>query len=238
MYVLPLRKRPLLLSLIPALLALAVIGSTSFISGVESLSGQTIVIDADHGGIDPGGNRPGIEEKDINLAIALELRDILCAQGATVVMTRDRDMELSGLCDNPRVLGRYHRDLAARMEFITESRAQFFISIHANVAARESQRGTEVFYSGKSATGKVLAECIHIELKKVSPPPVKAQPGNFFVLRRSPVPAVLVEVGYLTNAHDRALLAQPEHRHKLAGAIAQGVSTYNLTAPLLRALSY
>lgn len=238
MRILVLKKRQFMLGVIPLVLTLALIGSTAFIPEFANLAGQTVVIDAGHGGIDPGGNRPGIDEKDINLAIALELRDILQSHGATVVMTRDKDMELSGMCDNPRVVGRYHRDLAARLEFIAESRAQFFISIHANTAARESQRGAEVYYSNKSTASKTLAECIHFELKKVSPSSPKAQPGNYFVLRRSPVPATLVEVGYLTNAQDRALLVQQEHRHKLAEAIARGISTYSLSASVLRILMY
>ena len=127
---------------------------------IQSPAGKIIVIDAGHGGIDPGANRPGIQEKDINLAIALQLRDILKQQDVKVVMTRDADVELSDLCDNNKVQGRYHRDLSARLEMIQESDADLFVSIHTNASAKSKGKGISCYYAGKSEAVLKLAIAI------------------------------------------------------------------------------
>ncbi|MGI6092882.1 MAG: N-acetylmuramoyl-L-alanine amidase family protein [Negativicutes bacterium] len=163
------------------------------------LEGRIIIVDAGHGGIDPGANRPGVEEKNINLAIALELKTALNSYGAKVILSRDCDTDLSGLCDNTKIKGRYHRDLAARVELVEESDADLFISIHANSNSNSKKIGAESFYAPRSESSKLLANSIQNELYNVIPSPKTANPGNYFVLKRNKVPAALVEVGYITN---------------------------------------
>lgn len=187
---------------------------------------KIIIIDAGHGGIDPGANRPGVLEKDINLAIALQLKDNLHKQGAKVVMTRAVDMELSNLCDNNKVKDRYHRDLNARIEMVEESDADIFISIHANASSKVKQRGVECYYSGKSEAGKRLAEAIEGQLQAVTKINHEATPAPFFVLRRNKVPAVLIEVGYITNLEERDLLQTTDYQQHLAEAISTGIHNY------------
>jgi len=198
----------------------------SYRSGRESLSDRIIVIDAGHGGIDSGANRPGILEKDINLAIALEIRDILKQHGARVILTRDTDRELSGLCDNEKVRGRYRRDLNARVEMIQESDADLFVSIHANACSKPDRRGIECYYSGKSEKGKLLAASIEEQLRVTAPISQEAKPADFFVLSRNKVPAVLVEVGFITNPEEGAKLESPQYQKELAEAIVLGISQY------------
>lgn len=193
---------------------------------IQSPAGKIIVIDAGHGGIDPGANRPGIQEKDINLAIALQLRDILKQQDVKVVMTRDADVELSDLCDNNKVQGRYHRDLSARLEMIQESDADLFVSIHTNASAKSKGKGISCYYAGKSEAGQKLALAIQEQLRTVAPISQEAKPANFFVLRRNKVPAVLVEVGFITNSEDRALLENPDYQKKIAEAVGLGIAKY------------
>lgn len=193
----------------------------------EQSSGKTIVIDAGHGGVDSGANRPGILEKDINLAIALEVRDILKSQEFHVVLTRDTDKELSGMCDNDKVRGRYHRDLSARVESIGENSADLFVSIHANACSEAKRKGIECYYA-KSPESKKLAEAIEEQLGRVAPVSQKAKPGNFFVLRRSKVPAVLIEVGFITNQAEKALLETEEYQRKIAESIVKGIMQYYL----------
>lgn len=192
----------------------------------NKLTGKVIVVDAGHGGIDPGANRPGVLEKDINLAIALELKDILNQYGGKVVLSRQADVDLSGECDNEKVKGRYHRDLAARVEMVEESDADLFISIHANAVANAKRHGAEVFYYANSDTGKALADSIQGELCNVTQATRLAKSADYFVLRRNKIPAALIEVGYITNMEERMSLQTPEYQRKLAEAIALGIHNY------------
>ena len=216
-------KRYFILFLFPVLL----LTITLYTHGItHKLAGKIIVIDAGHGGIDPGANRPGILEKDINLAIALMLKDELNQYGAKVVLSRQTDVELSPECDNEKVKGRYHRDLVARVEMVEESDADMFISIHANAVANPQRHGAEVFFYAKSDTGKALATSIQAELCKVTQTNQTAQPADYFVLRRNKVPAALIEVGYITNMDERMKLQSPEYQRKLTDAIATGLHNY------------
>jgi N-acetylmuramoyl-L-alanine amidase len=187
--------------------------------------GKTIVVDAGHGGVDTGASRSGILEKDINLAISLKVRDILQSQGFNVVLTRDKDTELSGLCDNNKVRGRYRRDLSARVESIGRSGADLFVSIHANVSSEAKRRGIECYYANYEESRK-LAEAIEAQLGLIAPISQKAKVGNFFVLRRSKVPAALIEVGFITNQEEQTLLQDHEYQRKLAETIVKGILQY------------
>ncbi|MDF2563889.1 MAG: cwlD 3 [Massilibacillus sp.] len=211
--------------LIPAMLLLGTFVSVHTLS--HTLTGKVIVVDAGHGGIDPGANRSGVLEKDINLAIALDLKDILNQYGCKVILSRQADVDLSGECDNEKVRGRYHRDLAARVEIVEESDADLFISIHANAVANDAKRhGAEVFYYSKSDSGKTLANSIQGELCKVTEANRTAKNADYFVLRRNKIPAALIEVGYITNMEERMALQTPEYQKKLAEAIAVGIHKY------------
>lgn len=216
-------KRQFILFLLPTVLLLGTLYAHDM---SNNLTGKVIIVDAGHGGIDPGANRPGIMEKDINLAVALELKDILNQYGSKVVLSRQIDMELSPECDNKKVRGRYHRDLAARVELTEESDADLFISIHANAVANTKRHGAEVFYSAKSESGKMLASLIQTELCNVTQVERTAKTADYFVLRRNKIPAALIELGYITNVSERQLLQTPEYQKKLAEAIAKGINNY------------
>lgn len=192
----------------------------------NTLAGKIIVVDAGHGGIDPGANRPGVLEKDINLAIALHLKDSLNQYGAKVLLSRQSDVDLSSECDNESVKSRYHRDLMARVEMVEESDADLFISIHANAVQNANRHGAEVFYYNKSEEGKELAKSIQNELCGVTKINRIAKNADFFVLRHNKIPAVLIEVGYITNINELQLLQTPEYQRKLAEAIVKGVYYY------------
>ncbi|VBB09896.1 n-acetylmuramoyl-l-alanine amidase [Lucifera butyrica] len=224
MTVLYVPKRRLVFGLLPVLL-LGLFAAYSTLAS-QPLSGKLILVDAGHGGVDSGANQSGIQEKNINLAFALALKEALQRQGANVVLSRDQDMELSGQCDNPRVKGRYRRDLAARLEMVTESAADLFISIHANASPDTRRQGVDTYYNPKSASGKALAHSIQEELKKVTVASEKEAPGNYFVLRRNTVPAALIEVGYITHAAERNLLQSPEYRARLVEAIVKGICSF------------
>lgn len=213
------------LGLVPLAVLLAITLSTVI---ADSIPGKVIIIDAGHGGVDTGANRPGVVEKDINLAIALHVRDILQSQKIKVILTRETDRELSGLCEDDKVRGRYRRDLSARVEATKESAADLFVSIHANASSDAKRRGIECYYAAKSEESKKLAQSIEEQLGLIAPICQAAKPGDFFVLRRSRVPAVLIEVGFITNHEDRALLENQEYQGKLADTIVKGILQYYL----------
>lgn len=196
----------------------------------EPLSSKVIIIDAGHGGVDTGANRPGINEKDVNLAIALQVKDVLNSLGAKVILSRDSDIELSGFCDNERVKGRYRKDLAARLEMVEESDAELFVSIHANSSSSAKKRGAECFYYSKSEQSKALANAIQTVLHDELAGAQKANPGDYFVLRRNQKPAVLIEVGYITNPDEMVLLKSSEYQRKAAEAIVKGILKYYQSA--------
>ncbi|MDR3589466.1 MAG: N-acetylmuramoyl-L-alanine amidase [Negativicutes bacterium] len=183
-------------------------------------------MDAGHGGIDSGANRTGVVEKEINLAVALKVGDSLKKYGAKVLLTRDTDVELSGLCDNETVRGRYRRDLNARLEMVEESDADLFVSIHANASTNPRRRGVECYYAARSESGRRLALAIQEELRLVAPVSQAAKAADYFVLRRNKVTAALVEVGFITNSEELALLQTPEYQRMLAEAVAAGIDRY------------
>jgi N-acetylmuramoyl-L-alanine amidase len=219
----------LLLIAVPAWLVLCCFALV-LVSG-QSLAGKIVVIDAGHGGIDSGANRPGAIEKQINLAVALKVRDRLKEFGAKVILTRDTDVELSDLCDNEKVRGRYSRDLNARLEMVEESDADLFVSIHANASADPKRRGVECYYAGQAEAGKRLALAIQEQLRIVAPVSQAARPADYFVIRRNKVPAALIEVGFITHAQELALLQTPEYQTALAAAIASGIDCYCKATP-------
>lgn len=107
-----------------------------------------------------------------------------------------------------------------------ESDADLFISIHANAVSNARRNGAEVFFAKKSKESKELANCIQTELSKVTQTNHTAAAADYFVLRRSKIPAVLIEVGYITNSNERELLQNPDYQAKLAEAIARGVHQF------------
>ncbi len=212
--------------LIPVIMLL---GTNYVFDAPDKMVGKVVIVDAGHGGIDSGANRPGILEKDVNLAVAIQLKDVLNQQGVKVVLSRQIDRELSLDCDNEDVKGRYKRDLMARVEMVEESDADLFVSIHANAVTNNKRNGAEVFYYNKSEAGRALANSIQIELCNVTKIQKAAQEADYFVLRRNKIPAALIEVGYITNLDERHLLQTPEYQRKLAEAIAKGVYAYYQT---------
>jgi N-acetylmuramoyl-L-alanine amidase len=233
MKVLQLNKRKIFLLWLPW--AVLCFFTWSFLSHIVSpLADKVILIDAGHGGIDPGANRPGVLEKDINLSVALLLRDALHQQGARVVLSREIDMDLSSNCDDDKIKSRYKRDLNARLELVEEADVDIFISIHANSNSSSKRKGADSFYYADSVASEALANAIQIELQKITTAAHKAKPANYFVLRKNKVPATLIELGYITNADERKLLQSAEHQQKLADAIAKGICEYFRTSSIMK----
>jgi len=170
---------------------------------------KTIVIDAGHGGFDRGGV-PGqrITEKDKALDVAQRLKRILQAQGYRVVMTRDSDVFIP---------------LGTRCAIANNYRDASFVSIHFNCASRAGANGIETYYYRGDSAG--LAASIHRNVVSISPSENRGiRRRGFYVLRRTAIPSVLVECGFLTNPTEGRLALSPEYRQSLAEQIARGIN--------------
>ena len=230
-------KRPLL-GLGIALGVVAVLSWTPALApGAERplplpLAGRRIVLDPGHGGIDPGCHRDGILEKDLTLRVALLLAARLTERGAEVTLTRESDTELSHLTQSEPT--RHSRDLAARVLIAEESGAEILVSLHVNAASSAQLGGAIVFHHQGSEEGRRLAQAIFERLEPVVPGNQSGVlPHNFYILRRASMPAVLVELGFLTHARDREKLMSDEGRARMAEAIAAGIEAYALRAARL-----
>lgn len=185
------------------------------------VSKKNIVIDAGHGGYDPGKvAADGTQEKGINLSIAQLLAGYMRQGGANVTMTRTDDEALS---ENKR------EDLKYRAEFAADTNTDLFISIHQNSFPQESVHGAQVFYKKDSESGKALAICIQKRLKEVADMGNTRMPkadGSYYVLKNSKIPSVIVECGFLSNNDERSKLLNQKYREHIAWAVYMGVLDY------------
>jgi N-acetylmuramoyl-L-alanine amidase len=174
----------------------------------ESRPSTVVVIDAGHGGFDRGGI-PGqrVPESMMNLDVALRLRSVLQASGYRVVMTRATDVFIP---------------LGTRVAIANQYRNAIFVCIHFNSATRRGANGIETyFYSSQSLA---LASAIHYNVNAVVPTSNRGvRRRGFFVLRRTTIPSVLVECGFLTNPTEASYAQTASYRQKLAESIARGV---------------
>lgn len=182
------------------------------IPSVPASDRPRIIIDPGHGGDDPGTiGIGGVREKDIILPISLDVAEILRKQDIEVIMTRDSD---------------YFVSLQGRTDMANEIDADLFVSIHANAInlSRPDVNGLETYYY---KNGRRLAEVIHWSiLNGVEIDNRGIRRARFYVLRHSVMPAVLIEVGFLTGAIDNSRLKDPDHRRRMAEAIANGIMQY------------
>jgi len=194
----------------------------------EAVSGRKIVIDAGHGGVDPGAKTPGIPlEKDINLDIALHLKRLFSKAGVYVVMVREADHDLAPDDFQGGLARRKKKDLEARVNLANDSGADLFLSIHANSFPGQTWSGAQTFYNAGETESNAWARAVQNELvNQLGPNNRKAKSADFRVLSDTKMPAILVEVGFLSNPREARLLADEEYRHKVAESIYQGTVNY------------
>lgn len=220
---------------------------------------KKIIIDAGHGGIDPGAiGKNGLKEKDVNLDIAKRLATLLKAQGVGVVMTRDHDI---------------FKPLPTRVKIANDANADLFVSIHSNANRVRSLKGFEVYcispsssdykraqnavddsilpyeqdclgspsrtlkmilwdmvYTYNRAESIQLARSVCSSIRKDIDVPILGVKGaNFFVLKGTNMPAVLIEIGFVSNSNEERLLRNSYYRQQLAEAICTGIAEYATT---------
>ncbi|MFT4415764.1 N-acetylmuramoyl-L-alanine amidase CwlD [Fredinandcohnia humi] len=191
------------------------------------LSGKIIIIDPGHGGVDGGANSGDIQEKDIALKISLKLRDYLQQQGALVQMIREEDTDLAS--DGTRGYSkRKTEDLKNRVKIINESEADLYISIHLNAIPSPKWSGAQTFYYGSFKENEAVAKFIQDELRtNLGNTTRKAKAINgVYLVKSANKPGALVEVGFLSNPQEKALLTQDKYQEKIAASIYTGISRF------------
>lgn len=201
--------------------------SSSWTYWTLPLSGKTIAIDAGHGGADGGAiSKRGVIEKDLNLAIALYLRDYLQQAGAVVIMTREGDYDLAS-GDANAYSKRKTEDLKRRAALINESGASAVISIHMNSIPAEKWSGAQTFYHPSNhPDNRILAAFIQDEIKRnlENTTRIAATVKDVYLMKAiKDVPAALVEVGFLSNPGEAERLADAEYQRKVSASIYQGI---------------
>jgi len=184
----------------------------------DSGSSTTVVIDAGHGGYDRGGI-PGqsVSEKEMTLDVAQRLKKALAASGYRVVMTRDSDVFVP---------------LGTRVAIANSYANAVFVSIHFNSAKRSGAGGIETYFYNRESLP--LASAVHYFVAGGAPSSNRnVRRRGYYVLRKTTVPAVLVECGFLTNPTEAALAQTASYRQKLAEEIATGVRGRNSVASAL-----
>ena len=200
----------------------------------------TVVVDAGHGGEDGGATGVhGELEKDINLAIALELQRLLEQHQFQVVMVRDWDTDLADQ-NLPTVAQRKRSDLRQRLRLVEESGGCVLLSIHQNFFTESQYSGAQVFYSANDPRGEALAEAIRASIVETLQPENTRQNKvgeGVYLLEQCQVPAVLVECGFLSNPEEAAALADPDYQKRMAQAIYNGLVRYLKDTPANESLA-
>lgn len=177
---------------------------------------EVVVIDAGHGGDDPG--KVGVNdalEKDINLQIAQKVKKQLEKNGIEVVMTREEDV----MADTKLA------DMQKRVNLINETNPAITVSIHQNSYSDSNIKGAQVFYYTDSEVSKDAASLMQEELRKIDAENTRQIKDNnsFYMLKKTKVPTIIVECGFLSNPVEAEKLVSEEYQEKMAVSICTGI---------------
>lgn len=184
------------------------------------LLGKTIYLDAGHGGVDNGATVNNVHEKDLNLQIVYKLKETLTSAGATVLLTRKDDNDIS----NPNALYRKKSDFDNRIKLINNSNADLYISIHQNIYQNKKYSGPQVFYVKDN---QKLAEIIQNTLNKYLNTKRKVKTiNNTYMYKLLKKKGILIECGFISNDNERYKLKTEEYQLELSKIITEGIITY------------
>lgn len=193
-------------------------------------SASTVVIDAGHGGLDPGAvGKNGCLEKDINLNIALALKDMLTLNGYRVVMTRETDISLHD--EKLKKVSRIKAsDLNNRLKIFEKNKSSITVMIHQNHFSREQYNGAQMFYGKKNNKSSLLATSLRDSFKENLQPDndreIKPSTSAVYILHNAKNPIVLAECGFISNHAEAELLSDEEYQKKVAFTLFCGIEKY------------
>lgn len=200
---------------------------------IETLSptGKIVVVDAGHGGEDPGAVSAysGAKEKDINLIIAQKTKKLLEDAGYTVVMTRSEDV-LSYDDEKLSMTAKRRQDLIKRKKMMDESNADIVISIHLNSFSDAQYHGAQTFYTKESLSSKKLAISLQTALREILDPEndreALLKSDDIIITKNCKVTTAIVECGFLSNQDEEKKLVDDAYQAKIAESIKAGVDNY------------
>lgn len=199
---------------------------SQYVSGnAQKREKKTVVIDAGHGSEDPG--KIGINnvlEKDINLQIAKKVRDLLLEKGIEVVMTREDDAGFYNESNSNKKAA----DMKKRVDLINQTKPSLVVSIHQNSYHEESIRGAQVFYYTHSREGEQAAKLMQEELRTFDRDNQRQAKNNgtYYMLKRTEVPTIIVECGFLSNMEEAEKLKSEDYQNQISGAICAGITKW------------
>ncbi len=191
----------------------------------EAREGFVVVIDPGHGGKDPGKvGVSGTLEKDINLQIAKKLQTLLEAEDVKVILTRESDAGLYQETDRNKKVA----DMRARCAIIEKNKPDLVISIHQNSYHQESVKGGQCFYHASSKEAEELAEFIQAQFQAMDKENERQIQANssYYLLKKTTVPTVIAECGFLSNKEEEGKLTQESYQEKLAWALHLAILEY------------
>lgn len=195
------------------------------------ITNKTIIVDAGHGGIDPGSmtDDQSVKEKDVNLKITKKVKELLEASGAMVILTRNDDTSLYTEQVGKTIRQKYNENLKNRKKIIQESSADMFISIHLNKFQESKYYGAQTFYPAGKEDDKQLATYIQGELKRVvdktNNRKIKST-NDIYLIKDNEIPSTLIECGFLSNDKEAKLLNDEEYQDRIAWSIYVGIQKY------------
>ncbi len=232
MYIILSRKKCITVCLIAVFLSISAFG----IFALSSYAGTffddkslSIIVDAGHGLPDGGAvGSGGTVEQEINIAIAKKLEEVLEGKNIDVIMTRSDE---SGIWteESDSIRKKKVEDMYNRLKIMKNSDADLFVSIHMNSYTNKATSGLRIFYSPAFDEIKPLAENIQIRMSDVTGAKtnvVKAADNSLFLMKKAPIPAILVECGFISNPQEEKKLNDEDYQARLAWAIADAVEKY------------
>ena len=198
---------------------------------IMPITNKTIIVDAGHGGIDPGSmtDDQSVKEKDVNLKITKKVKELLEASGAMVILTRNDDTSLYTEQAGKTIRQKYNENLKNRKKIIQESSADMFISIHLNKFQESKYYGAQTFYPAGKEDDKQLATYIQGELKRVvdktNNRKIKST-NDIYLIKDNEIPSTLIECGFLSNDKEAKLLNDEEYQDRIAWSIYVGIQKY------------
>lgn len=179
-----------------------------------------IVLDPGHGGLDAGKTGVnGAQEKEINLKIALYTKKLLEKEGVKVKLTRS---------DDQRLAETQVKDLKSRVDIMNNENPDLAVSIHQNSYHEENVHGAQVFYYGDSAEGEKAGKIMQNILNEKLQDEKKTAKVNrtYYILKKTKIPVIIVECGFLSNYEEAEKLADKEYQEKISEAVTEGIITY------------
>ena len=195
------------------------------LSAITGMKGRRIAIDPGHGGSDSGAIGPtGIMEKSITMRVSRELKRLLEAEGATVILTRTGDTEVSEKGASATSV----EELQARCDVANKAKADIFLSIHADAFTNREVKGTTTYYYAQGTKqSKLLADSVRTALiDAIGTVDRGTQSCNFYVVKHTDMPAILVEISFISNPDEEKMMNSETGIKKIAQGIADGIADY------------